>query len=351
MPRVHEDVKIAFYSVDRCGYYPYGRSKKAPFCNLDETLQGLYDWVHQDGMTLSQTQTFEVAQDSDDFLTLCYDIQKNDAGEFLLATWNAVPSVYNQVAAVRGTGPVGTASVVTTQFGDEDIPGFATYFWFLPDTNSFATVRFQHAVNGQGNMRKFVAGYLKNMSKYVYRKSDKNGEEVTSYKMSAKDSGNSRPTFITSQKRLPGQIDLIKKQVGKITKVVQTTKLEPIIKANHKAFYSGALKVLGLKTPNVQRQEVEIRNEMRMPVSGGELTEIIDAWEVDATDKGSSDVGFVMRGESNKVYWLSKSMANAEFKLMFNRQDGNNEIVESKSLLKALHNEKDKIHKEAYNDY
>ena len=222
MPNVHEDVKIAFYEIKKCGYYPFGRSSARPFSNIRETLDGIYSWVHQEGTTLSQTQTFEISEDSDELLTLCYDVKRNANNEYILVTWNAIPAVSNEVAAIRATEPVGEASVITTQFGADDIPGYATYFWFLPDHNTFATVRFHHAVNGHANMRKYILGYLKGMSRFVYRSTNDDGEDVLTYRPSINDQNSYRPSFITSQKKLPGEIDALRNSVPRINKVIQT---------------------------------------------------------------------------------------------------------------------------------
>jgi hypothetical protein len=325
----------------------FWKSEAQQFSNIKETLDGIYDWVHQEGTTLSQTQTFEVAEDSDDLLTLCYDIKKNDSGEYILVTWNAIPAVNNEVAALKATELVGKASVVTTQFGKDDIPGYATYFWFLPNQNTFATIRFHHAVNGHANMKKYILGYLRGMSQYVYRSIDGTGEEILSYKQNSTDEKTYRPTFITSQKKLPGEIDVLRSNVQRINKVIQNTTLEPLLKASHGNLIRSALTVLGLATPNVQQQEVDLRNEMKISICREEFDEIVDNWENEFSSSGSFDVGFSLAGESGKVYWLSRSLAKTEIPLIFDRQEGNNEIVNPQSLLSALTNNKERIFREA----
>lgn len=347
MPKVNEDVKVSLYNITKCGYYPFGRSKRPPFFGIGDSLKGIYDWVHQDGMTLSQTQTFKVSDDSEDLLTLCYDIQKNNSDEYLLITWNAVPSTNNAIAAIRVTEPVGSASVITSQFGSDDIPGYATYFWFLPKENIFATIRFQHTINGQNNMRKFILGYLQNFTKHVYRSTSENGNEKISYKLNDEDSVTARPVFNTSRMKLPGEIDEIRENIFRVNKIIQTTKLEPILKTADSNFYKWALKILGLATPDIQQQEVEIKNEMKIRISEGEFDEIVKNWKETNYSAGTFDVGFTYQGDAQNIHWLSNSLAKAQASLSFERQSGNNEIVDAKSLLSALTASKSLILKEA----
>lgn len=342
MPQVHEMVKISFYDVTKCGYFSYAKSKVDSFCSLDDILKELYEWVHQPKMTLGQTLTFQPAEDEDDLPVYCYDIVKHANGDFLLTTWNETPSINNQVSAVKGTGFVGSAEITTKDFEEDDIPGYATYFWFLPNEGSFATIRFHHLVNGQGGMRKYMIGYLQNFSSHVYKVENASGGIDTSYKKNATDVGHYYPAFSTARKRLPGQVELIKSNRANIVKVTNSSKLEPMLKTDEMSFFQSALSLMGVKTPAVRREEVEIKNEMKMTPTKEELDSIIINWE-SCQSNGSFDVGFSFKGESNQVHWLSRSIAKAEIGIIFDRQDGNSEIITASSLLDALVSKKDII--------
>ena len=73
-------------------------------------------------------------------------------------------------------------------------------------------------------------------------------------------------------------------------------------------------------------------------------------WEAEFSSSGSFDVGFSLSGEAGKIYWLSRSLAKTEIGLVFERQSGNNEIVDPESLLNALTASKDRIFREANNE-
>jgi hypothetical protein len=349
MSRVHEEVKIAFYDVTKCGYYSYSKTNPYSFFNLEEVLSELARWVHQPKMTLGKTLTFQVAEDSEELPVYCYDIVKHSNGDFLLVTWNATPALDNQVAAVKGTGPVGSAQVVTKGFDREDIPGYATYFWFMPSQNCFATIRFRHLVNGQEGMKRFILGYLQNFSGCVYKEANPSGGFDTSYRRDAEDRGSHYPSFSTARKRLPGEIEMIKTNRPNITKVVNNSKIDPMLKADQKAIFQGILALMGIKSPSVQRQDVDIKNEIRMTPAQDELDAIIENWEASQSN-GSFDVGFCFRGDSGQVHWLSKSIAKASIQLIIERQDGNNEIILPEKLLDALAAKKDVIRRMAIHE-
>ena len=335
MPQVHETVKISFYDVTKCGYFSYAKSKSDSFCTLGDVLKELYGWIHQTNMTLGQTLTFQPADDEEDLPVYCYDIVKHINGDFLLVTWNATPSINNQVSAVKGTGLVGSAEITTKNFDEDDIPGYATYFWFLPNEGSFATIRFNHLVNGQAGMCKYMLGYLQNLSSHVYKDENASGDFDTYYKKDTNDNGHYYPSFSTARKRLPGQVELIKSNRANIVKVINSSKLEPMLSTDQMSFFQSALSLMGIKTPAVQREEIEIKNEMKMTPTKDELDSIILNWEGFQTN-GSFDVGFSFKGDSNQVHWLSRSIAKTEIEIIFDRQDGNNEIATASSLLDAL---------------
>ncbi|MFO7127347.1 hypothetical protein P3E14_32305, partial [Pseudomonas aeruginosa] len=55
---------------------------------------------------------------------------------------------------------VGNTEVVLKEIPEGGIPGFATYFWFLPERNVFASIKFQHLITGQKPMQEYMESYL-----------------------------------------------------------------------------------------------------------------------------------------------------------------------------------------------
>ena len=145
-----EEAAIQFYKVTRCGYYG-DYSSKREFGDLQGTLSTLREWTKRDKMQLRRTKIFEPEEGSNIRPTYCYDIQYDGgSGNHLLTTWNQTPTSEGQYASVEAEARVGEADVTLTGVPDGTIPGYATYFWFVPENAILATVQFQHRVaNGK----------------------------------------------------------------------------------------------------------------------------------------------------------------------------------------------------------
>lgn len=333
MALAHLTAKIAFYDVIRCGYYPH-RDMRGFFSNLHDTLTGLHQWVTRPGVSLSNTATYEPSEDSDDLGVYCYDMAHDlNSDDCLLTTWNATPNSNGQAMAVNGAMPVGKAEVAESDFNDGYIPGFETYFWFIPEREVFATIRFDRTNNAQQNMRRYLYGYLINFSPYVYTY-DKDGEEHTYYGQSADEDRKFRPLFMTERRRLPGKLDFIRAKRSDIVKSVQKTVLHPFAQATDNALWQAMLGKMGVKRPAVEEQEISIRNEVCMTPTEEELANIIQQWREDEANNGTGDIGFCLRGNTQEIHWLSSSMAKAEWPVIVERDEHN--IVEANSLLHAL---------------
>ena len=134
------DVRIKFFTTDRCGYYRY-RSSHAAFGSLTEMLEDLSNWV--DGKSISETTTYEPTEEQDENLlhTYCYSIRANDDGDILLTTWNETATTDGAVASVNLTGSVENADIETSDIPDGYVAGYPAYFWFPHGVDGFATIQ------------------------------------------------------------------------------------------------------------------------------------------------------------------------------------------------------------------
>jgi hypothetical protein len=156
-----EEAAIQFYKVTRCGYYEYW-SPDAEFGNLRGTLSTLDDWANKDDMVLRHTGIYEPDEGSNIDPVYCYDVRHSEeSGNYLLVTWNQTPDTDEQFPSAEGDSPVGNVNVEMTDVPDGTIPGYATYFWFLPDEDLMATVQFQHRLrNGNPGLRGYLSAFL-----------------------------------------------------------------------------------------------------------------------------------------------------------------------------------------------
>ncbi len=329
--------KFMFYDITECGYYSF-RKRAHELCTTKDAFSALYAWIRS-RKSIYETATFEPEEDSDDYKVYCYEIEKGNS--VVLTTWNASPETDGQVAAINGLAHVGASDVKTSDFPDGYIPGYETYFWIIPELGILVTIRFDRTNNGQHALCKYVNGFLSCLSPYVIEVKNKNGETTTKYGATEKTAKTLRPSFVTKRRRLPGKIESIKAKRLYITKVVQKTKLTPLVKAADTALWQALLTKVGLRARDVQPAVVDFDSEFAYTPSREELDDIIAAWEDQRGNPGNGDVGFRMRGNSNEIEWLGKCLAKGEVDL--NVDINEQGIVRASSLLEALEEKREWI--------
>ena len=160
------EAKIKFFDIKKCGFYLRGGSQ-SEFSGLNDALHKLRDWA-SDGREFVNTTTYEADPDNDVRNTYFCNWHRNDVnGDSVLILWNEVP---NDNGVIYGMNPMdrpGNTAMLTTGFGDTPaIPGFPSYYWFVPERSVFATVRFHHSVQGKSNLDNYLNGFLANKSPY-----------------------------------------------------------------------------------------------------------------------------------------------------------------------------------------
>jgi len=292
-----EEAKVTFYKIEKCGLYEYG-ADVSKLGNVAGFLSQLKYWVKKNDKPLDETCTYAIEESEDVDRTFCYDLIANGmTGDFLLTTWNETPSYEGKVAAVLAKSKVGSAKVEFTKLPKDSIPGYATYFWFIPSKNVFATIRFQHRLNGKKNLDKYFKEFISKFSDYVVLgDSDEADFNVVGY--SEKDGDepiNLHSQFKTSIVRKPGQIDYILEQKNQIRKITRHNRLSPKIAECHE-FWQKALLNLGLKKQRNLNSEVNFSYEFSFTPSEPELKEMIAEWEKNHDSKWD-DIGFTLKGE------------------------------------------------------
>lgn len=325
-----EQAKLLFYTVNKCGYYKFGEDDPE-FGDLHDTLQDLFAWVH-DGKTLGQTCTYEVGA-GDVLRTFCFDMVKNSHDDYLLTTWNETPSIEGKVASVSSGLPVGSANVHLTNVPRNAIPGYATYFWFVPEHNLLATVRFQHALNGNRNLNQYLKEFLAKWSSYVVISDDRDVDHpIAGYRPdSESEIVHVRPTYKSSVLRRPGSIQTILRNRSAIRKILRKNLLRPQV-VRERTLFRTLLGGMGLENPQASREEIKVKYEVEHTPTEAELHAMILAWESEH-ETGWDDIGFQFQSES-EVHWLSHSFTKYEAELEVLRQ--NPEVVSSQSLLSEL---------------
>ena len=328
-----EEAKVTFYKLNSCGYYSYGRRVAPVFGTLADTLQHVATWAH--GRSLGHTRTHGTGKGASQTLPayLVNATRKDDA--WLLTLWNEAANTEGKVVSIDGFAAVGDAEVSETEVEEGHIPGHATYFWFLPDQNLMATIRFQHPMAGVYELGKFVHGFLANCGPHVvYDEPEHVGQvKVVGYRLN-KDAemARVRPSFKAEIYKKHGPLDYVISRSEDIRKIKKKTALL----LNHppeKALWQKMLENIHLTRYKTVQQEVDIYYELDVNgLAQDEVREVAEQW-VDEIDE-DSDYGFSIKGEGAKTHWLGKAYAKDTLHLDLVRK--NIELVDPDSLLSEL---------------
>lgn len=327
---MREKAKISFYEIADCGYFKRGEEHPV-FGSIAATLQNLDDWSQ--GKSLVETKTFEPADGEDLHPAYLMDIRKLD-DTWLVSTWNQTPANEAGVASVRGNSNVGKAEVVMNDIEKGSIPGFATYFWFIPSRKLFASIRFQHLWTGQQSMQKYVETFLAGFSNHVVYSDDEAQVEILGYaKDPAKDApAHLYPRFRTGLLRKPGARELIQQNRINIRKVIRKT----VLKLNREedlSKWQSLLRWTHMEKPANQPDRVRVQYELSGAVTDHDLEAIFKDWDA-GHETEWDDYGFMFQGQSAQPHWLSHTLARSQFELDVIRDS--EEVVNGESLLEAL---------------
>lgn len=335
-----EKIKLKFYTIERCGYYRYG-SDTSYLTDISDTLDDLKSWISN--KTLSETKTTNILTAATEKLPVyCVGVEKSVNNTYLLVTWNEIASTNGNVASINKDEPVATASshVEQTRLPDGNIPGFATYFWFIPDENILATIKFGHIENGHIGMNCLIKGFLTRYSKYtvgriipIEEREDESAQEyeILGYGNTTAYDNQLHPYFNSKLKRLAGKIDYIKNQRTNISKMIRKTTLSTTV-TNELTLFEELMYKIGMSSAPALNEEVELKYEIKTQPSSQELEDIISSWQNDH-EQVWDDVGFMISGQPNPL-WLSSEVPSKEIEI--NTVRNNDEFVNFAELLREL---------------
>jgi hypothetical protein len=335
-----ETATIQFYEVEECGYFKRGEDE-ADFGSLSDTLYQLEDWASQEELRLVDTQTYTPGDSGNLYPAYCFNIiHSQGRNDYLLTTWNRVPSTDEQIASARENSQVGEVDVELTDLPENSIPGYATYFWFIPEDDRFATIQFDRPKNGHPQLKRYLTEFLAKFTSYVVEEETQGDElEIEGYREHPEDEPEHYyPRFTSVPSRTEGQIDLIRERRPHIRKIIRKNRLgDDLVGDVPLTWKQTILRELGLNDPaNTEEDEgLKTKYEVSYEPNEGELDDIIENWE-ENHDEGSRwhDVGFRFKGQSSKTYWLSNSLIKQERDLDVDRI--NEEVVGANSLLQEI---------------
>lgn len=335
-----EEATIQFYKVDRCGWYKY-KEQVPVFGNLGDVFSQLAAW--SDGVGLASTRLTPIDEDDNEYPTYLFGLYHRRS-DWVFATWNQVPYSESGVASVQENSIVGAPQVVMNEIAQDSIPGYATYFWIIPEHNVIASVRFNRAQTGQFPMSKYVSQFMATASAYAVVAEDDEEEHVIGFRNDPDSAPQRlRALFKTSVFAKAGPRDFLLANHHRIKKIIRrghVSATEP----SELRWWQSSLRTIFRSGAAAQGRAVinkRVYVELDYCPSLAELNEIIAGQDEDIDAAGFDDVGFELAGEGSTKYWLSRERARGTFDLDIVRHD--EETIDLPSLLTALQNQRQRI--------
>lgn len=339
--------RITFYKIKRCGLYDRsknGSSSQPKFLGTKELLADLSQWAI--GKTLANTDVFKNAQNQG-FCTYLADV-KSSTDSTILVMWNQVPHTDAGVLSLPNNSTVGSIQQAdANSIMADSIPGYPTYFWFIPSLNVFATICFSTIVNGRGAMESYIKQFMKLYSQHVVKELDQQTNKlvVIGYSQDPTDPQETvfkyPPTFSSYLYPLPQGLDVLKNRAPEIKKITKKATAEYRTQISKSLFQQALGLFKGIQRSPVASDVFTVKTEVAMPngLTADEVQTLYDEWTSDVDSLHSLDYGFMI---DNEQLWFSHALAKWEgdLALSFTEQNSFGNIG---SLLSELESKKSTI--------
>lgn len=325
------EAKLRFFEIQRCGFYR--RAASAPeFSGISDAVGKLSNWA-TDGREFINTTTYEPDPDNDllntYFYSSCQNSQNNDS---VLVLWNESPNDNGRLYGINPLDRPGTTTeMLATDFGDiPAIPGAPSYFWFIPERQVFASIRFDHSISGKANLDHYLNGFLANKS--PYRVVDTDGQVIGFSPNGQHNEGN--PTYYskfvskaTKQEELEAELLANMHKIRKLIKRENLSYQLPDDRPLIERVFSELLD----NTPNFTDTRI-ITHELQFQPTEIQLRGIINNYNERGTDSSLRNAGFMYN--DGKVVMLNGINISMSAELNVNRFD--NQIVSPSDLLNVI---------------
>jgi hypothetical protein len=328
-----EDVRVTFYTISRCGFYPWGMENPI-FGGINDTFNQLEKWGSNSELSL--TKLLDPAPDDDELPVYLLGIQPSDT-DYVFALWNEVPSADGAFTSVSMNSIVGAPQLHLNALTAGTIPGYATYFWVVPDQGVIASIRPMGNTSGLKAMEGYVKKFLMLKSKYaIDGKNEKDEYTVVGHTNKGdKVPLNAHPRFHTTTYKKRGRRPYLLENHARISKVIRVGHVTLDKTVDRGILQSFVQFVRG--DANQANHITGVRKakvELEYTPTEAELIAMMEADDADQDGTRWEDLGFELAGDANKIIWINKSRASDTFSLEVTRQGG--DIISLQSLADSL---------------
>ncbi len=303
---------LFIYDISRCGLY-LPKTKSPKHLSTGSLLKEMKKWAIDTDKPIIETSTYTGNHRYQE--TFCLDLVEGQ-GQYLLALWNKVSQSKSGIGLINGSKSASDATMSHAPVSKNDIPGFPTFFWFLPSSNKVVAIRLDNPALGIGQLREYIKGYLNHFCSYTVSNTVDDEEFHGFADFPKPNTGednrviNSKlfSSFSISASEVPGKQNEFLMRYDEVTKLVKDVH----VYNNLQDSTAGILeKVSSIFNDLPAAKKKKIRIQMPVSLKEEEMKELINLYnENDGSEE--YDVGFVFKGASAHIDWLSGSQQRLE---------------------------------------
>lgn len=321
---------LTFYTISEFGYFK--RNDPTPLISdIPSILEQIKTW----GDTLGQIQY--TRQNGIDKRG-CYLVEAKklaSTNNFLLVLWNESHNLAGNVPSIFLTSLKGDPLLAENTVEEGSVPGFPTYFLFMPDSKKIASIRFEGDSTCMPNLSIYMQGFMRTFAKHAVKVKTDEGISIAGYRINPEDQ--KEPT---KKLRPRVKIKLVPKPSDAAAVLADRGKIRAVIRQE----------VLSTKTDTERTRLSKILDWFRNDAPGSsmatqstktiveidytpteqELVQLIAQFQKEEIE--DFDLGFKISGES-RTRWLGKGSLQEHFELDVEHKKG---IVTMASLAREL---------------
>lgn len=314
------DCQLHVYDLNRCGIYhrAENRGTKSPkYLPIGQLVREIKEWGIDSKKPLIETSTYTGEKSL--LEAFCMGISEYN-GQYLIALWNKVPKSKNGVGVMKGGSPVENARVSHRKVGADDIPGYPSFFWILPTAKKVVGIKFEDYPLGMTQFKEFFRGFLTNFTSHKVRVSPSNpdGRGYSDFqppKNSEEDTRTINPSLYPSFSISVSKVEAKQKEIiarsDRITKLVKDVQVYNSL-VDEDADIVERISNYFNNLPAAEKKTLR----MQLPVNlhENEVRKLIKDYN-DNDGAEHYDVGFVFKGASTTIEWLSGASQKEDVKV------------------------------------
>lgn len=301
-----KEMTLTYYKIKSMGLYIHSGGTPKQHLTAKDLMSELMEWGHGPVRKFIETSTY--SKNSKHLEAYCLNFHE-DNGEYIVALWNRVPASKNGFASVSSKSSSLDAVVQHTKIGKDDIPGFPTFFFVSPAKKCIATIKLDNHVLGISQFKSYIRGYLRTFCSHIVDR-EEDGHTIQGLCVDKKpdtkidnrfpDKG-VYPSFLIPPYTDVLSEDYLLSNAHNITKVIKDVLTEDLLVDNNESSVEQILRFMkGIpitkkKTTRLSVPATLTKNHVKKLIS--------DYRDNDCSSE--YNVGFVFKGEGQKIHWLS----------------------------------------------